>query len=76
MPKLMLIFFFWIFYFPFTFSQALQDPELFTKPNGENIGIGYGGALKSRFNSHGEILKSFEPEKKFSGYHCIAFNVD
>ena len=34
MPKLMLIFFFWIFYFPFTFSQALQDPELFTITEG------------------------------------------
>lgn len=40
-------------------NPRTKDPQLYTRPNGENIGIGYGGALTSRFKSHGEILKKF-----------------
>lgn len=40
-------------------NPRIKDPTLFTKPNGQNVGIGYGGALASRFKSHGEILQHF-----------------
>lgn len=40
-------------------NPRTKDPELYTKPNGDSIGIGYGGALASRFKSHGEILVDF-----------------
>lgn len=40
-------------------NPRVKNPELYTKPSGENIGIGYGGALASRFQSHGEVLQKF-----------------
>lgn len=40
-------------------NPRIKDPIMFTKPTGENVGIGYGGALRSRFKSHGEILQEF-----------------
>jgi len=41
------------------YNPRIKDPQLFTKPNGEDVGIGYGAALCSRFKSHGEILQDF-----------------
>lgn len=40
-------------------NPRTKDPELFTNPDGSSIGIGYGGALVSRFESHGEVLRDF-----------------
>lgn len=40
-------------------NPRIKDPNLFTKPSGEDVGIGYGGALASRFRSHGEVLEEF-----------------
>lgn len=40
-------------------NPRTRDPELYTKPNGENLGIGFCGALVSRFQSHGECLVDF-----------------
>ena len=40
-------------------NPRTKNPELFTKPNGENIGIGFGRAIASRFESHGETLEKF-----------------
>ena len=40
-------------------NPRMKDPEHFTTPGGTNIGIGYGGAIASRFQSHGEILEKF-----------------
>lgn len=40
-------------------NPRTKDPNLYTKASGENKGIGYGNALKSRFKSHGEILEKF-----------------
>jgi len=47
-------------------NPRVNHPELYTNPNGTNKGIGFGGALKSRFKSHGEVLRSFiiEPLEK------------
>lgn len=40
-------------------NPRIKDPQLFTTPSGDNVGIGYGGALASRYSSHGEILEKF-----------------
>lgn len=40
-------------------NPRVKDPELYTTPTGDNVGIGYGGALVSRLRSHGEILEQF-----------------
>jgi predicted ATPase len=46
-------------------NPRVTDPQMYTRPNGENVGIGFGGALGSRFRSHGEVLQDFifEPLK-------------
>lgn len=40
-------------------NPRIKDPNLFTTPSGKDVGIGYGGALTSRFRSHGEVLQDF-----------------
>lgn len=52
-------------------NPRTKDPQLFTKPNGEDIGIGYGAALGSRFKSHGEILQSFIINPIANANNCI-----
>lgn len=52
-------------------NPRIKDPQLFTKPNGENIGIGYGAALYSRFKSHGEILENFIIAPILKAKDCI-----
>jgi len=52
-------------------NPRIKDPQLYTKPNGENTGIGYGNALKSRFKSHGEILESFVIKPILKAKDCI-----
>jgi len=39
-------------------NPRVKDPEMYTTPSGEDIGIGVGGAIGSRFRSHGEIMQS------------------
>ena len=34
-------------------NPRMTDPALYTTPSGTNKGIGYGGALQTRFMSHG-----------------------
>jgi len=52
-------------------NPRIKDPELFTKPNGEDVGIGYGGALISRFKSHGEILEKFIINPLLNAKNCV-----
>ena len=40
-------------------NPRMKDPELYTTPSGQDIGIGFKGALTTRFHSHGEIIESF-----------------
>ena len=40
-------------------NPRTKDPQLYTKPSGGDIGIGFGRAMASRFMSHGEILEQF-----------------
>jgi predicted ATPase len=52
-------------------NPRIKDPELFTKPNGEDVGIGYGGALISRFKSHGEVLEKFIINPLLNAKNCV-----
>ena len=52
-------------------NPRIKDPEMFTKPSGENIGIGYGAALVSRFKSHGEILEQFIISPILKAKDCV-----
>jgi len=62
------------FYFDFeNDNPRVKNPELFTKPNGESVGIGYGGALASRFRSHGQILLNYSVEGLKQAEECIIF---
>jgi len=54
-------------------NPRIKDPELFTKPNGENIGIGFAGAMMSRFQSHGEILEKYIINPLLKAKDCIIF---
>jgi len=40
-------------------NPRTNDPALYSKANGEDIGIGYVGSIMSRFKSHGEVLKMY-----------------
>ena len=40
-------------------NPRTTDPNLYTKANGEDKGIGYAGSILSRFKSHGEVLKGY-----------------
>lgn len=52
-------------------NPRVKDPVLYTKPNGDNIGIGYGGAIRSRFQSHGEVLQSFVIDPLLNAKDCV-----
>lgn len=40
-------------------NPRIKDPQMFTTISGKDVGIGYVGALASRFQSHGEVLEKF-----------------
>lgn len=52
-------------------NPRVKNPQLFTKPNGEDIGIGYRGALLSLFRSHGEVLQEFIIEPILKSKDCV-----
>ena len=52
-------------------NPRVKDPQFYTKPNGESTGIGMGGALKSRFQSHGEVLQSFIIDPLLKAKDCV-----
>lgn len=52
-------------------NPRVKDPELFTTPGGESVGIGMGGALASRFMSHGEVLESFVINPLNKAENCV-----
>lgn len=56
-----------------TDNPRTKDPTLFTTPSGQNIGIGYGGALASRFRSHGEVLSDFIFGPLEKAENCVIF---
>lgn len=40
-------------------NPRTKNPELYTAPSGEDVGIGFINAVTSRFQSHGEIMEKF-----------------
>lgn len=52
-------------------NPRVKDPEMFTTPGGGSIGIGIGGALASRFMSHGEVLESFVINPLREAKNCV-----
>ena len=52
-------------------NPRVKNHQLFTKPNGEDIGIGYRGALLSLFRSHGEVLQEFIIEPILKSKDCV-----
>jgi len=54
-------------------NPRVKDPELFTDIQGRNIGIGFGGAIAARFQSHGETLINFTVEGIKKAENCLMF---
>lgn len=52
-------------------NPRIKDPNCYTKINGENVGIGYGGALLSRWKSHGEVLVNFTVNAISKAENCV-----
>lgn len=52
-------------------NPRVKDPQLYTKANGDNVGIGYAGALTSRFKSHGEVLEKFIINPILEAKDCV-----
>jgi predicted ATPase len=52
-------------------NPRINDPQHYTNSNGENIGIGFGAGLASRFKSHGEILESFIIRPLLKAKDCV-----
>lgn len=52
-------------------NPRIKDPSLFTTISGENVGIGFGGTLRSRFMSHGEILQEFIISPLLTTKDCV-----
>ena len=40
-------------------NPRIKDPQCYADLSGNNIGIGYGNALNSRFKSHGEVIQQY-----------------
>ena len=52
-------------------NPRIKDPEIFTTIQGNDKGIGYGGALVSRFLSHGEVLQGFIINPLLKAKDCV-----
>jgi predicted ATPase len=52
-------------------NPRIKDPLVFTRPSGQSVGIGMGGALASRFQSHGEVLESFILSPLETAKNCV-----
>lgn len=54
-------------------NPRVVDPQIYTNPNGTSRGIGIGRAIKSRFMSHGEVLKEFTINGIKEAKDCVIF---
>lgn len=52
-------------------NPRTKDPELYTTPSGEDIGIGFIGATVTRFESHGEVLETFVINPLLKAKDCV-----
>jgi len=56
-------------------NPRIKDPHLYATAGGKNEGIGFASALKSRFQSHGEVIKEFTVNPIKKAQNCIV-NID
>lgn len=62
------------YYFDFEKENPrIKNPNLYSTPSGEDIGIGVGNAVFSRFLSHGEVLKKYSVDALKFAKDCIIF---
>ena len=54
-------------------NPRIKDPQSYTKPTGENVGIGFGAGLMSRYQSHGEIIKSMVISPLKKAENCVVY---
>jgi predicted ATPase len=54
-------------------NPRVKDPQSYTKPTGENVGIGFGAGLMSRYQSHGEIMKSLVVGPLKKAENCVVY---
>lgn len=52
-------------------NPRLNGIDKYSTPDGKSIGIGVGGALASRFLSHGEVLKKFTVDSLNKAKDCV-----
>lgn len=52
-------------------NPRIKDLQFFSNPNGEDIRIGVGGAIYSRFKSHGEVLQEFIIAPLLTAQNCV-----
>lgn len=52
-------------------NPRVKDPQMFSNSEGEDVGIGVGGALYSRFRSHGEVLQDFVINPLLKAKDCV-----
>ena len=54
-------------------NPRITDPQMYSTPSGVSVGIGVGGAIKSRFMSHGEVLREYTVNRIKDAKDCILF---
>lgn len=52
-------------------NPRIKDPEFYTTPAGNDKGIGYGNALLTRFQSHGEVMQDIILTPIIDAKNCI-----
>lgn len=54
-------------------NPRTKDSLTYTDISGNDVGIGFGNALKSKFQSHGQVLKKFTIDALKKAENCILF---
>lgn len=52
-------------------NPRMVDPQMYTRANGEDKGIGYNEAILTRFRSHGEVLRSYTVDCLKQAKECV-----
>lgn len=52
-------------------NPRMKNSELYITPSGQDIGIGVGGAIASRFKSHGEIMQWLVVNPLTTAENCV-----
>ena len=52
-------------------NPRTTDPEMYTTPSGQDVGIGFKAAYMSRFRSHGEVLQDMTVAPLYDARDCV-----